>query len=57
MKNSKTLIELDTQELTNLIKNQLELFIGETIKEIVISKQKSKRCKEVERYTVAGSLG
>ncbi len=47
MKNNKILIELDAEELTNLIKNEPELFVGETLKDIVI------RCinKEYEQKT------
>ena len=47
MENNKILIEINASELTNMIKNQPELFIGETIKDII--KQSIK--KEYEEKT------
>ena len=35
MENNKILVEINTEELTNMIKNQPELFIGETLKDII----------------------
>ena len=51
MKNSKIIVELDTEELINLIKNQPELFIGDTLKQIVIrSINKEYEEKTGEKY-------
>ena len=36
MENKKTLAEINAEELTEMMKNQPELFIGETLKEILI---------------------
>lgn len=53
MENSKILIELDAQELTNLIKKEPELFIGETLKEILIrSINKEYEEKTGEKYNL-----
>lgn len=51
MENSKILIEINAEELTNLIKNQPELFIGETLKDVIKqSIQKEYEEKTGEKY-------
>ena len=47
MQNNKILIEIDKEEITKLLQNQPELFVGETMKEII---QKAIR-KEAEEKT------
>ena len=51
MENNKILIEINAGELTEMIKNQPELFIGETLKEILIkSINKEYEEKTGEKY-------
>lgn len=51
MENNKILIEINAAELTEMIKNQPELFIGETLKEILIkSINKEYEEKTGEKY-------
>jgi putative transposase len=52
MENSKILIEINAEELTNMIKNQPELFIGETLKDVIKqSIQKEYEEKTGEKYS------
>src|SRR3970040_1970828 len=52
MENNKILVEINAEELTEMIKNQPELFIGETLKEIIIkSISKEYEEKTGEKYS------